>query len=121
MSKQPHIVLVDDDRQIIRFFKKTLEASGYAVTATTSSRKALTLIRESTPDLLITDLSMPEPDGFDLLIHERPHFPTLPILVVSGLKAPMLDAAKFVGAVATLEKPLSADLLVEKVKSLLGR
>ena len=38
------------------------------------------------PDLLITDLSMPEPDGFDLLISERPKFPSLPILVVSGMK-----------------------------------
>ena len=121
MSKQPHIVLVDDDRQIIRFFKKTLEASGYAVTATTSSRKALVLMRENMPDLLITDLSMPEPDGFDLLITERPKFPALPVLVVSGMKTPMLDAAKFVGAVGTLEKPVSAEVLLEKVRAILGK
>jgi CheY-like chemotaxis protein len=114
-------VLVDDDRQVIRFFKKTLEASGYAVTATTSSRKALALIHQSMPDLLITDLNMPKPDGFDLLITERPKFPALPIMVVSGMKTPMLDAAKFVGAVATLEKPVSAEVLVEKVRSILGK
>ena len=121
MSKTTHIVLVDDDRQVIRFFKKTLEVSGYAVTATTSGRKALALIQENMPDLLITDLNMPEPDGFDLVSTERPKVPALPILVVSGMKTPMLDAAKFVGAVGTLEKPVSAEVLVEKVRSVLGR
>jgi CheY-like chemotaxis protein len=121
MSKAPYIVLVDDDRQVIRLFKKVLEESGYAVTATTSGRKALALIKQSMPDLLITDLNMPEPDGFDLLIGERSRFPYLPIMVISGMKAPMLEAAKFVGAAATLEKPVAAEALVAKVRAVLGK
>ena len=46
MNDTPHILLVDDDRQVVQFLKKTLEQSGYAVTATTSGKQALTSIRE---------------------------------------------------------------------------
>jgi two-component system response regulator GlrR len=122
MSKpQPYILLVDDDRQVIRLLKLALEANGYAVTATTSGKKALALIQERLPDLLILDLNMPEPDGFDLLKIERSEFPYLRILVISGyLKGPLLTAAKFVGAFATLEKPFAPEVLVEKVKEVLG-
>jgi CheY-like chemotaxis protein len=121
MSKPPYILLVDDDRQVIRFLKLTLEAGGYEVAATTSGKKALALIEERLPDLLILDLNMPEPDGFDLLKIERSTFPYLRILVISGyLKGPLLNAAKFVGAFATLEKPISAEALLNKVKEVFG-
>ena len=119
---EPHIVLVDDDPQVVKYLKKALEESGYAVTATTSGEKALAIIKERQPDLLILDLNMPEPDGFDLLKIERSQFPYLRILVISGyLKGALLEAARIVGAIATLEKPITAETLVNKVREVLGR
>ena len=122
MSDAPHILLVDDDRQVVRYLKKALEAGGYTVTAVTSGKQAIAAIRKRLPDLLILDLNMPEPDGFDLLKSERSKFPYLRALAISGyLEGALLEAAKIFGANATLEKPIQAGVLVAKVRELLGR
>ena len=121
MKSLPNILLVDDDRQVVRYLKRGLEASGYAVTATSSGKQALAVIQERMPDLLILDLNMPEPDGFDILRAERSKFPYLRTLVISGyLHRDLLEAARFCGAGATLEKPVTADALVAKVREVLG-
>jgi CheY-like chemotaxis protein len=121
MSDAPHILLVDDDGQVLRYMKRVLEKNGYAVTATTSGKRAVAIIQEHLPDLLILDLNMPEPDGFDVLKTERSKFPYLRILAISGyLHGALLEAAEILGAVATLEKPVTAEVLVEKVREVLG-
>ena len=122
MNTNGRILLVDDDRQVVRYLKKALEENGYAVTATTSGKQALAYIEERMPDLLILDLNMPEPDGFDVLKSKRSRFPHLRILVISGyLHGALLEAAKIFGAIATLEKPVTAEALVGKVREVLGR
>ena len=121
MSDAPHILLVDDDRQVLRYMKRALERSGYAVTATTSGKRAVAIIQERLPDLLILDLNMPEPDGFEVLKTERSKFPYLRILAISGYHhGALLEAAEILGAVATLEKPVAAEVLAEKVREVLG-
>ena len=120
--KAPHILLVDDDPHVVKYLKRALEQNGYTVTATTSSGNALAMVEELVPDLLILDLNMPEPDGFDLLKIQRSQAPNLRILVISGyLKGPLLEAARMVGAVATLEKPVASEVLVKKVREVLGQ
>ena len=101
--------------------KKSLEESGYDVTATSSGKEAIGLIHDPLPDLLILDLNMPEPDGFDILKIERALLPYLRILVISGcLSGALLEAASLLGAVSTLEKPFSPEVLVWKVRMVLG-
>jgi DNA-binding NtrC family response regulator len=122
MNNPPHILVVDDDRQVVRYLKKTLEENGYNVAATTSGKQALVFIQKRMPDLLILDLNMPEPNGFDLLKAEHSKYPYLRILVISGyLHGALLEAAKIFGAIATLEKPFTAEALVGKVREVLGR
>jgi DNA-binding NtrC family response regulator len=122
MNNPPHILVVDDDRQVVRYLKKTLEENGYNVAATTSGKQALVFIQKRMPDLLILDLNMPEPNGFDLLKAEHSKYPYLRILVISGyLHGALLEAAKIFGAIATLEKPFTAEALVGKVRGVLGR
>lgn len=121
MSDAPQILLVDDDRQVVRYLNKALEQSGYSVTSTTSGKRALAIIQERLPDLLILDLNMPEPDGFALLKTVRSQCPYLRILVISGyFPGTLLEAARILGAVATLEKPVTAEALVAKVREVLG-
>ncbi len=121
MSDAPHILLVDDDHQVLRYMKRALEKNGYAVTATTSGKRAVAIIQERLPDLLILDLNMPEPDGFEVLKTERSKFPYLRILAVSGYHhGALLEAAEILGAAATLQKPVTADALAEKVREVLG-
>ena len=65
---------------------------------------------------------MPEPNGFDILKAEHSKYPYLRILVISGyLHGALLEAAKIFGAIATLEKPVTAEALVGKVREVLGR
>jgi len=121
MSSAKHILLVDDEPQIVRYLKKALEEAGYSVTAATSGKHALASLRTPVPDLLILDLNMPPPDGFDLLKAVRTDLPYLRTLVISGyLDGALLKAATLLGAVATLEKPIVAEALVAKVREMLG-
>jgi len=121
MKDQPYILVVDDDQQMVRILKRTLERDGYFVVATTSGKKALAIVEERLPALLILDLNMPEPNGLDILGAARSRFPYLRTLVISGyLKGEQLDAAGFLGAVATLEKPFAPEALVTKVREVLG-
>jgi DNA-binding NtrC family response regulator len=122
MGTVPQIVVVDDDHQVVRYVKKTLESNGYAVKGTTSARQALAMVEESLPDLLILDLNMPKPDGFEVLKAERSRFPGLRILVMSGhMHSSLLEAATFLGATATLQKPMSMEALVQTVRGVVGR
>ena len=123
MNNPPYIVVVDDDRQLIKLFKHTLEEGGYEVSATTSSKQVLTLIEKRRPDLLILDLNMPEPDGFDILKLVRESNPYMRMIVVSGCMeggGAVLEATRFVGACATLPKPVKPDALLAKVRDVLG-
>lgn len=121
MSDTPHILLIDDDRQVVQYLKTALEESGYSVVATTAGEEALASLKERLPDMLILDLNMPEPDGFDLMKTVRAEYPYLRILVISGyLQGALLKAASLLGAFATLEKPVTAEVLVAKVQEVLG-
>lgn len=120
MTPLAHIVVVDDDPQVLQYLKLTLESNGYAVKATISAKQALKLVEDGRPDLLILDLNMPKPDGFEVLKTERARFPGLRILVISGhLHGALLEAASIFGATATLEKPVSEAALMAKVREVL--
>ena len=122
MTEAPHILIVDDDEEIIRYLRATLSENGYNVTATTSVQQALNMIELRRPDLLILDLNMPGPDGFEVLKLGRLRSPYLRTIVISGyLHGALLDAAKICGAIATLQKPITPEVLVEKVREVLGR
>lgn len=122
MSDTPHILLVDDDRQVARYLKKALVDAGYTVTATNSVKQALASIQKRMPDLMVLDLMMPEPDGFDFLNSERSKFPYLRIIAISGyFDGALLEAAGILGAVATLPKPVKGEALVAKVREVLGK
>jgi DNA-binding response OmpR family regulator len=122
MTDTTRILLVDDDKQVVRYLKNALIEAGYAVTATISGRDALKIMEDTMPDLLIVDLNMPEPNGFDFLRTGRAKYPYMRILVISGyLGGALLEAAKILGAFETLQKPISSEALVAKVREVLGR
>jgi len=121
MSETARILMVDDDSQVIRFLKTALEGGGYSVMATTSGKQALGSIRAAVPDLVILDLNMPSPDGFELLKALRSEFPYLRILAISGyLQGALLEAAELLGAIATLAKPIDSEVLLRKVREVIG-
>jgi CheY-like chemotaxis protein len=78
------ILLVDDEPTIRFVLTAVLEQAGYAVDVAEDGFAALKKIQETVPDLIITDLRMPNMNGFELLSVIRHRFPELPTIAISG-------------------------------------
>ena len=118
------IVLVDDDRVIQKMVGGFLERTGYKVRKASDGIEALQLIHERVPDLVITDVRMPELNGIELTSRLRGHHRTagVPILMFSDLgEAHDALAGYAVGADDYLPKPFELAILEAKVQSLLRR
>jgi CheY-like chemotaxis protein len=110
------ILIAEDDADTREALRLSLELEGYAVRATANGDEALRAQMTDPADLLVTDLFMPDRDGFETLAAFRKNFPRTRIVVISGdaarVRGSYLESAKMVGADATLRKPvLPADLL----------
>lgn len=116
------ILLVDDDADFGLALKLALEADGYAVQLAVNGGEALALQRRQPADVVITDLVMPEQDGFEIIQSFRREFPQTKIVVVSGaerLDVPRyLSAAKLMGVDATLQKPFAVAVLLRKLREI---
>jgi len=118
------IVLVDDDRVIQKMVGGFLQRRGYAVRTAHDGIEALRFVRDRIPDLVITDVRMPELNGIELTSRLRAHHRTagVPILMFSELSgAPDALAGYAAGADDYLPKPFELEILEAKVQSLLRR
>lgn len=116
-----NILIVDDDPQILRMLRTSLQASGYAVNTALSGGSALSTIAQAVPDLLITDIAMPGMDGIELTKRVRETH-TLPIIVLSvrdndEAKVQALDE----GADDYVTKPFRTPELLARVRAQLRR
>lgn len=115
------ILLVDDETQITRTLKRSLTAHRYDVRAAADGESALDLFADWSPDLVITDLSMPEMSGIELCrkLRETSNVPII-VLSVKGeekTKVEALDA----GADDYVTKPFGIDELLARVRATLRR
>ncbi len=118
------IVLVDDDRVIQKMVGGFLERTGYRVRKASNGIEALELVRAKVPDLIITDVRMPELNGIELTSRLRGNHRTagVPILMFSDLgEAHDALAGYAVGADDYLPKPFELAILEAKVQVLLRR
>jgi len=111
-----HILIIDDDSSVQTLFKQFLESKGYSVSLASNGREGLRQMHKCNPDLIITDIMMPEMDGLEIIQEVRVHHLEMPVIAISGgmRNAPMnfLPHAKKFGAVRIFEKPVPlADLL----------
>lgn len=78
------VLVVDDEPAILQTLSAILEAAGYQVRTAGDGFFALKLLRETPPDLIISDLRMPAMSGFELLAIVRRRFPHIPVIAISG-------------------------------------
>ena len=120
MSKR--ILVVDDDADMRLTLKLALEIAGYAVDVAGNAREALEVQRRQPADVLVTDIFMPDADGFEAIDAFRHQFPRTKIVVVSGgaqfTKRDYLPDAELIGVDATLQKPFEMETLLKTLKSL---
>ena len=122
-EKQPkRLLVVDDDADMRLTLKLALEIAGYVVEVAANGREAVARQRESPCDVLITDIFMPDADGFEAIDAFRKQFPRTRIIVVSGgaqfTKRNYLPDAQLIGADATLQKPFDVDVLLRTLQQL---
>ncbi len=112
------IIIAEDNKELRTAISFILEENGYDVVQTGDGKECLKAARASKPDLVITDLIMPEIEGLGLIMELRREFPELPVIAISGGgRTPgwsYLGMAKMLGAVHALSKPFTeAEILHE--------
>ncbi|HEY8252103.1 MAG TPA: response regulator [Burkholderiales bacterium] len=121
-ARSKRLLVADDDADMRLTLKLALEIAGYAVDVAANAREALALQRGQPADVLITDIFMPDADGFEAIDAFRHEFPRTRIIVVSGgaqfTKRDYLPDAELIGVDATLQKPFDIDTLLATLRSL---
>lgn len=120
----PQLLLVDDEPGLREAVQAYLEDSGFSVEVASNARDAWEWLQKHSPDLVISDLMMPQVDGYQFLkqMREDPRFKALPVvfLTARGMKSDRI-AGYQAGCDAYLPKPFDPDELVAIVQNLLER
>ncbi len=113
------ILLVDDERAIVKILSIKLRVSGYDVITACNGEEALRLTDSEKPDLILLDIIMPKVDGFQVLERLRGR-PDLPVIALSA-RLENARKARDLGVKDFLTKPFEVDELVSRINSVLGR
>lgn len=119
------LLIVDDDADMRLSLKLALEMAGYDTVVAANGREALTIQKQRPADILITDIFMPETDGFEVIDAVRRGFPETKIVVVSGgarlaKREYLLDAA-LMDVDAILPKPFDVETLLKTLDNIQKR
>lgn len=116
-----NILVIDDELPMRRLLTRLLTAAGHTVHAAADGQVGIALFHEVAPELVITDIVMPEMEGIETIRELRRNGRPVPILAISGGTPPVyLRAAAELGATAALPKPFAADALLSTVNELLA-
>lgn len=118
------ILLIDDDDTVRTVLRLTLVHFSHTVIEARNGKEGLRLFPHANVDLVITDIVMPEKEGFEVLIELRSRHPTMRVIAISGGghggAVDYLRVAKLLGAAKVLAKPFSSDALMAAVDELLA-
>ncbi len=116
MSAGAHILVVDDDEDILRLLGMRLQARGFRVSSATSAEAALTQIALDPPRVVVSDVRLPGRDGLALFEEIRTTRPSLPVILLTahGTIPDAVDATSR-GVFGYLTKPFDSQLLLEKI------
>jgi CheY-like chemotaxis protein len=113
----PHVLVIEDDLECREPLVKMLTSDGYKVSIAGDGMVALSLLKRLRPDLIITDILMPNSDGIEMILAMWRSGAATPIIAMSGGRHSFLtadfrsDSANLMGVKRTLTKPFSrADL-----------
>jgi excisionase family DNA binding protein len=118
----PTILIVDDDPKLREYVRVNLEMEGYSVKEAGSADEGLGALDESTPDLVLLDVMMPEVDGWEMLrrVQERHGVGAIPVIMFSGkVDEQAAEEAASRGAQAFIGKPFNPQELIDQTKQLL--
>ena len=118
------ILVLDDEPSILLMIKKMLEKEGHEIDMALNGMEGIELFEKNKPDLLITDIIMPEKEGLETIFELRKKHPGLKIIAISGGgrigPEGYLPSAKLFGADMVFQKPLVPKEFLQAVSSLLN-
>lgn len=116
-------LVIDDDILVQQAMKMVLESEGYVIHIADNGRQALQEIADFAPDIVITDIVMPDMEGLELIRSIRKVNLNIPILAISGMGPQQggiyLQQAEKLGANMVLSKPFKRDQLLGSIRQLL--
>ncbi|AGX87297.1 response regulator [Candidatus Symbiobacter mobilis] len=120
-----NILVIDDDEQFRAMLTQMLTQERHRVTAATDGKMGLELLSHFTPDLIITDILMPNKDGIELILELVHKGCTIPMIAISGGRRSIhaqfnLDSATLMGVNATLTKPFTREDLRNAIRQVLA-
>jgi two-component system, OmpR family, alkaline phosphatase synthesis response regulator PhoP len=117
-----HIMIVDDEVDIVETVRLRLQANGYQV-SNSMGEQALEDIRKAKPDLILLDIIMPGMDGFAVIreLKRDPELFRIPVIIFSAKpKAAMIELFGPEGIAGYISKPYDARELLDQIKQILG-
>ena len=113
------ILIMEDDESIRLALRKSLGRAGHEVHEACNGAEGAAIYRTTPPDLIITDILMPDQDGVEALLDLRSSLPDVKIIVISGNAQEFLPIARDLGAHRTFAKPFQQAEILEAVTDLL--
>jgi two-component system, chemotaxis family, chemotaxis protein CheY len=116
------VLVIDDDVAVRQTIALLLDDAGIDVIQAADGKEGLSLLPCSQPDLIVTDIIMPEKEGIETIMEIRKLDRDIPIIAISGGgrigNADFLEIASRLGASVTLPKPFDPETLVDLVRKL---
>lgn len=122
-AETKHILVVDDDEMMREFVKELLKINDFKITEASNGKAGLKEFRENTPDLVITDIIMPEMEGISFIRELRSYNKDVPIIAmtgnVHGRMEEFLDISSKLGADEILRKPIKSQQFLDAINKLI--
>ncbi|CAO5674659.1 MAG: Chemotaxis protein CheY [Holosporales bacterium] len=115
------VLTVDDSRTIREMVSFTIKSIGYTMIEAEDGLAALNLLKDNKPDLIISDVNMPNMDGFTFVknVRENPAFKTTPILMLTTeYSDDKKNTGRSVGATGWIVKPFDPEKLIQVVQKI---
>jgi CheY-like chemotaxis protein len=119
------VLIIDDEPDVLALLRSMLEPAGFNVVAAGNARAAVERMQAQRPDLILTDIYMPDGDGFELMAMLRRARSDVPLIAISGGSRDVgqqdpLTVATALGAAAVIAKPFKHSELLEIVNRVIG-
>jgi CheY-like chemotaxis protein len=119
-----NVLLVDDDGEMLHALKEGFKKyqESFAVLLAEDGLQALEGLKQNIISLVVTDLKMPNMDGFELLAHIMEHYPDIPVIIITGYSTPEMEQlAREGGAVGYIAKPFLIENLARQILTTLRK
>jgi two-component system CheB/CheR fusion protein len=121
IPRRLRLLVVEDSSDVLLLIRQELEWSGYEVYAAKNGSVAFEIAKRELPDLIISDIKMPEIDGYQLIrmVREVPELAKVPAIAMTGFGMERdIEMAKAVGYSAHLVKPIDMDQMYQLIQQL---